>query len=181
MNVAEIKKALDSNGSLLVIEKEGSTQKDLGKIVKLLSSKPVIYISLVKPFKSILDALKKEHIKTEKVFFIDAVTELSGDGKREENVLFIQSPADLTGIGISISQFLKTIPGEKYVLIDSLKVLAIYNSENVILRFVQSIVGVVSKNNAKLLAITTDGKGNQLIKDTGQFFDKVMGEKGEEK
>lgn len=161
--------------SILLVEEAKSLQITINNVLKALQGNPVVYISLIKPYSFVLQSLKKNKTETDKIFFIDCITELAGgDVSRQENVLFIREPTDLTGLKIAIDQSSESIPGEKWMILDALRVLTIYNKEDVVLRFVQSVLGMTSSHNAKIVIMATKGKDEGFIKKASQFFEKVV-------
>ena len=161
--------------STLVVEEAKSLQAIINNVLKVIRDKPVIYIALIKPYDSILLELGGNGIKTDKIFFIDCVTEFAGgDTSKEKNVSFIREPTDLTGMGVAISRVLDSVPGKKYIIIDALRVLTIYNAEDVVLRFVQSLLENASRHDAKVVVMATKGKDEGLIKKVAGFFERIV-------
>jgi len=170
----QLNAAIGKFGSLFIIERSGFVQFIIYQIIRKIK-RPIIYVALIKPSVSILSGLHRNKIKTDKLFFIDCTTEsASGVVERKENILFIKEPTDLTSIGIAVSQFLETIPGEKYLIIDALRILMIYHNMNVILKFIRSILEEASRRQAKVIILATKSKDTKLINKVSQFFEKVI-------
>jgi len=53
-------------------------------------------------------------------------------------------------------------------------ILKIYNKEDIILRFIQSIFENASASNAKIIILSTHVKNDSLIKKMAHFFEKVV-------
>jgi len=162
--------------STLIVEESKSLQATINNVLRVIQDKPVIYIALIKPYVSILPRLEGDGIETDKIFFVDCVTEFAGGdvSEKQGNVIFIHEPTDLTNITITVTQFFEKIPGKKYILIDALRILTIYNTEDVVSRFMQSILEKASRNDAKVVAMTTKGKHTSLTNKVSQFFEKIM-------
>ncbi|HJX50334.1 hypothetical protein A3K73_05585 [Candidatus Pacearchaeota archaeon RBG_13_36_9] len=160
--------------SLLIITPVEKLQKKINKIVSSMQNCTGIYVSLNKTQKSIEETLKKNKIKTEKIFFIDCVT----SEKQKEEVLHI-SPRDLEKLSYAISSFIKEIKGEKFLIIDALSTLLIYNDENKVAAFVKEIADYASENNARVIAFSPSTKGEELLNKIFNFFDKVEKEEDE--
>lgn len=168
-NIKNIKKYKN----VLVIEEAQKMQKTIQGILKSID-KPIIYIDLIKPVNSVLRDLAENKINTEKIFTIDCITKKAvGNVVRTENILFVQEPTDLTGIGIAVSQFLRSISGEKYIIIDSLRVLALYNEAAIVLEFIKSLLRNAQRSKAKVIVLSSRGKDEILIKEVSQFFNKI--------
>jgi len=108
-----------------------------------------IYITVNRPFDSLIQIMKDDFIDTEKIFFIDCITKmvpvtdkisLSPKNKleRSENCIFIPSPSRLTEIGLALSEVLAGTenPKNKFLYLDSLSTLLIYNDLETIVKFV---------------------------------------------
>lgn len=156
--------------SELKIIKVEKLQNKINETVKSFSNVPGLYISLNKTQKSIEEIFKKANIDTKKIFFIDGVR---SKGTRED-VLHI-SPSELDLLGCAIDDFMKNIKGEKFLIIDALSTLLIYNNEDSVARFVRKVTENSSDNQLHIVALTPQTKGEELLKKIFNFFDKVTG------
>ena len=108
-----------------------------------------IYITINRPFDTLIQTMKDNFIDIEKIFFIDCVTKmvptrdkisLSPKNKleRAENCIFIPSPSRLTEIGLVLSEVISGTenPKNKFLYLDSLSTLLIYNDIETIIKFV---------------------------------------------
>jgi len=121
-------------------------------ILKLLVNKNMfsgIYITVNRPFDTVMNIMKEDGINTEKIFFIDCITNMvptsdriSLGSKRKlektKNCIFIPSPSRLTEIGLALSEALAGVenPQNKFLYLDSLSTLLIYNDIDTIVKFV---------------------------------------------
>ncbi|MCJ7572626.1 MAG: hypothetical protein MUO82_12270 [Candidatus Thermoplasmatota archaeon] len=161
--------------SVLIVEDAKSLRVTVNNILKILQDKPVIYLNLTNIYNSLMSDLKKDGIKINNILFIDCITQIvGGNDSNQENVIFIKNPNDLTSIGIAISQFFESIPDEKWLILYAFSILKIYNKEDTILRFIQSIFENASANNAKIVILSTQIKNENLIKKMALFFEKVV-------
>jgi len=102
-----------------------------------------IYITINKPYSALLKYLKENNIKTENIFFIDAISKTAGETiKMTKNCLFISSPSQLTDLAIALSQALEAMKRKenKFIFLDSLSTLLIYNSFEVAAKFIHFII-----------------------------------------
>lgn len=146
-------------------------QKIQSEIAKIIKSKkiPCIYISLNKTRKNAEDFLNSLGISTEKVFFIDCV---SSEKELEDSISV--NPKELEKLEYVISQFISQIKENKFVLIDSLATLLIYNSETKVAQLTKSLTENSSAQNFELIAISQDTAGEQLLNNIYNFFDEVI-------
>ena len=170
----DIKKLGDSY-SLLIISPINNLQYQINSTLKELTKSDILgaYISLNKPYISIKKVLNQEKIETDKIFFIDCISQLSEKCKEKE-VLHIRHPSDLTGLSIAVTEFVEKIPNDKYIIIDALSTLLIYNKEELVIAFVKKLVEKTQENNFKMIIFTPETKGGDFVNKISLFFDKVI-------
>jgi len=154
--------------SKLIITKVEALQGEITKAMKGLSGIPGIYTSLNKTQKSTDETLKKAGIDTNKLFYIDCV---SANHIHDDTIHIPPRRLDL--LGEAISAFIKDIDGEKFLIIDAISTLLIYNNENMVAEFVQKITELGSKNDVRTIAFSPETKGEELLNKIFNFFDEV--------
>ncbi|MBR9704657.1 hypothetical protein GOV12_04545 [Candidatus Pacearchaeota archaeon] len=154
---------------MLIITSVENLNKEIINIISREKDIPGIYVSLNKTQKSSNDFLKKNNINSDNLFFIDCVTSI----KTNENVLHIP-PTDLKKLSFAIKNFIKEIKQNKYLIIDALSTLLIYNNENKVASFVKEITEIASQYNVKVIALSPKTKGEDLLNKIFNFFDKVV-------
>ncbi len=159
--------------SLLKITSVEKLQDEINKVVESFSGIPGIYVSLNKTQRGVENIFLKNKIDMSKLFFIDCV---SADSL-EEDILHI-SPSNLDGLSYAINDFIKEIPGKKFLLLDALSTLLIYNPENKVAAFVKEVTEYADRQDVKVIAISPLTKGEDLLNKIFNFFDEV--EKDEE-
>jgi archaellum biogenesis ATPase FlaH len=155
--------------SVLVITGVENLQEEILRAVKPLQDIPGVYVSLNKTQKSTEDMLKRAGIKTDKLFFIDCVTEY----RTREDVLHI-APQDLLTLAQAVDYFIKEIPGEKFLIIDALSTLLIYNDENKVAQFVRQVTETSSEHDVSCISFSPSTKGEDLLNKIFNFFDEVL-------
>ena len=156
--------------SQLTITSVETLQGKINAAVKSFSGKIGIYVSLNKTQKSTEEILRKYGVNTERLFFIDCVT----SEKEREDVLHIK-PDKLDILSTAINEFIKDIDGEKFLIIDALSTLLIYNSENKVAMFIKEITEYASGNQVTVIAFSPKTHGEELLEKIFNFFDKVEG------
>jgi uncharacterized membrane protein (DUF485 family) len=102
-----------------------------------------IYITVNKPYETLVNYLDEHKIPTKNIFFIDAISRFASEEvKITENCLFIPSPSHLTDLGIALSQALEEMRHKenKFIFLDSLSTLLVYNSFEVVAKFIHFII-----------------------------------------
>lgn len=156
--------------SKLIITSVEKLQDKIGETIKIQNNAPGVYVSLNKTQKSTEKMLKKSGVSTNRLFFIDCVTE----EKARDDVLHI-APDQLELLSTAISSFIDDIPGRKFLIIDALSTLLIYNNENSVAKFAKEVTGYASDNDVKVIAFSPETKGEQLLDKIFNFFDDVEG------
>lgn len=121
--------------------------------------KPLV-ISLNQPESVMTKTYSKEGILPETYYIVDAVTHYSG-GERTPipHVRYVNHPADLTGLGIAVTETLKAMPpGHKCILFDSVSLLLIHTPTITAAKFFHFII-----NNLRIAEVS----GIFLCADTG--------------
>ncbi|MEM5836252.1 MAG: hypothetical protein QXR09_01375 [Candidatus Aenigmatarchaeota archaeon] len=102
-----------------------------------------IYITINKPYSTLIKYLKENKINTDNIFFIDAISKsVGGEMKMTKDCLFIPSPSQLTDLAIALTQALESMEHKenKFIFLDSLSTLLIYNSFEVAAKFVHFVI-----------------------------------------
>jgi archaellum biogenesis ATPase FlaH len=154
--------------SLLIITSVENLQDEINKVLKEYENIPGVYVSLNKTQKSVENILKENKIKTDKLFFIDCVT----SEKTREEVMHIP-PNELDKLSYTINTFIKEIKERKFLIIDALATLLIYNNENKVAAFIKELTEYASANDVKIIALSPKTKGEELLNKIFNFFDKV--------
>lgn len=144
-------KKFPPNKVVLFIVEAKDYQKAGMEIVKtiiMLNKFSGIYITTGRPHAVIAELMKKAGIDTTRVFFIDCVTRmyLAPKGivlgkpgmEMTESCLYLTSPSNLTELGVALSQALAEIksPQNKFIFVDSLSMLLLYNDESTVIKFI---------------------------------------------
>ena len=160
---------------LIRMEKSRFWKKVVMDIFKSIKNKPTIYISLVAPYKFLYPLLKKINFEVKNVYIIDCITKsVSSIIRKEKNIFCVDNPADLTSLAICIGQFLEAIEGKKFILIDSFRILTLYNDEKVVKMFMKVILEKAAKNNATTILLIPE-KDYVLWKNTlDKKFKKII-------
>jgi len=171
----DINKELESNQVILSIFPSVYYNESITELMKSLGTRRICYITLNKTASSMIKRFKSEKIKTNKIFFIDAISSLINPNKKLNNSLTIASPYALTELSIAISEALKS---KKFdvVIFDSLSSLNFYNySTKTTGEFVSYVINnIKSKKNKAIFTCIEDDEKSELIKESSMAVDKVI-------
>lgn len=173
-----LEKELKDNEVLVILAGE-DYKETLIKLVKEAEKtfEKICFVTLIKPYKELVEVFKKENIDIKRFTFINASFIDSGQSKVQpplvkgsESVTFSNSLSDLK---VAIAEECVNIKPNLFIF-DSLSLLLIYIKESDILRFVHYITQRVKMHKTKMIfiALRTD-EGSTLIKDLVMIVDKV--------
>lgn len=137
-----------------------------------------IYITVNKPFSTLYQELKNDGINVDNIFFIDCITKTAG-GKPNitENCLFMTSPRNLTELAIALTQAINSMrgSGDRFLFLDSLSTLLIYNTSDTIAQFSHFLVTRIRLCGLKGIFISVKRDVDEkLLATLSEFVDEVI-------
>jgi len=171
MTVVQLAKNWKGKISLVVVDPESyreACSSLLSGLLKASRSANCIYISTTMPYAEASRMLQKNGLDAKRLFFIDTMSKSASLGKeRAENVIFVEDPKNLTMVGVALSEALYKMEGKERVLIlDSISSLLMYNSPDIVLRFLHSVIG-------RMRAGEVSGIVFILVKDYGDILTRL--------
>ena len=131
-----------------------------------------VYISLNNSCKTMLDLFDKEKIDTKKLWFIESADK--EQKSKIKNCVSLHSNQSLTELSLSISAACKN-DMIKFIFLDSISTLLIYNNLETTERFVHYMVSKIRNLGFFAVLISIDEeKSNKLIPILSQFCDKII-------
>lgn len=175
-----IEKAMEKPGITLI--KTSSTDYQQANITILdslvnIHSLSGIYVTVNKPYTTITNLLNEKNIDPSRIFFIDAISkDRDTEIDEQDNVMFVESPQNLTDISIVLTEAVETMPDtEKFVFFDSMSILTIYNDNKTVTKFAHYLTGKMRKwNVAGVIISVEDEMNDELISHLTQFCDNVI-------
>lgn len=172
---------LDVAGSILIVAHGNFFNDVVLEAIRDLTSRDHygIYVSLNKPYHTVKEFLDGNGIDTSVLYFVDCITALVHDklDRGVERVLFAEHPADIEKDGSipkNISKFLGSIGEEKFVLIDALRTMLIYNEPKVVSTFIHNLFSETDKFNTKIIVLTREEHDLELIGKIRSLFDEIL-------
>lgn len=157
--------------SLLILTAVEKLQTNINEILKSYKNIPGIYVSLNKTQKSTENILTKAGINLKNIFFIDCISL-----EKIKNKALHIPPTELDLLSTAIISFIKEIKGKKFLIIDSLGTLLIYNDEKKVAKFVKEITEYASENACEVIALSPKTEEKELLTKIFNFFDKIRKE-----
>ena len=158
---------------LLITVDAKNYQKTAIDMVKFFVSEqgiPGVYVTLNKPYEIMRRNLESSNIDQRLVIFIDAASRT--EAKKVENCLYIGNPEKLSDMSVAMDQAIKSLPGEKFLIFDSLNTLSIFNKPGTVARFIHFLTGKMREWKIKGVIITLEKETEQaLLDELTQFSD----------
>lgn len=159
---------------LVVIESEhySAIQSTLLPLLKKRSSGGV-FVSANKPLVNLGSTVSPE----KNTVFVDMVSETAGIAKVNwPNARYLETPQSLVELSVLIENELKKMPfANKFVVLDSLSTLALYNKFEVTERFMHNLTGKLRNLKTLSLILTVRLHENEdLIRSVSQFCDQTV-------
>lgn len=133
-----------------------------------------IYVSLNKPFAVLTKSFDKAGIHTGDLFFIDGITNVP---TIEENSghSCLGSGVDLSNLCIAISKAVNRNADEKFIVLDSLSTLLIYNDPKVVAKFAHLLTEKMRRWNTSGSLLTVEMSSEHgVVSQLAPFCDKVV-------
>lgn len=167
-----ISNAISVNQSIGILL-PGSNYSDLVQaLFQRIRDKPDeawVYVTVTKPY----DTLAKQYEfinECKNIKFIDCISRAAGLSKLYNNVIFLESPSMLEKLGLEIMNNYKQVGEgiEKFLVIDSLTNLIIYNDPDIITKFFYHIINRTRAKDIHTISLAIEEEGlenylNRLI------------------
>jgi hypothetical protein len=143
----------------------------------MLSTKEDIwlYISVTKSFDTINKTFKNlgDH---KNIKFIDCISRAAGISRTEKNVIYIESPALLEKLILEMMHIFYNAKGtvKKYVVIDSLSALMIYNNRETVKEFFQHLINKTRAEDIHLISLVLEEELDDYVNKIIFLNDKII-------
>ena len=132
------------------------------------------YITVNRPYKNMVQLLKRGNVNVENLFFIDCITKGSEEKSNTKNCYFVGSPSNLTEIAIALDPVFKE-GKHKFIFLDSLDTLTVYNSVESVIRFAHFLTSKVRLHDISgVLLAVHENSDERMVIELAQFCDKVI-------
>lgn len=137
----------------------------------------LLYVTTAVPSTALLTQFEAAGARTDRVFFVDAATGVSGRGPTAaENRVFVRS-SHLTNIAITTLHAARSLPedAETALVFDNLSTLTIQHSPETVTRFAHSLITKLRNTGvASLFMALDDEPGGELASRVMQFVDGTV-------
>lgn len=128
-----------------------------------------VYVTVTKPYETLVREF--DYLSDAKnIKFIDCISRAAGISKLSPNCIYIESPTMLEKLGLDIMNVFKEVneSTKKYLILDSLSNLIIYNDADIVTEFFYHIVNRTRVKNIHTISLAIEEEGlekqlNRLI------------------
>ena len=128
-----------------------------------------VYITVTKPYENLINQF--EFLKDAKnIKFIDCISRAAGIIRPDPKGIYIESPTMLEKLGLQIMNIFKEVPEDtdKYLVIDSISNLMIYNDSEIVTEFFYHILNRTRARDIHNISLAIEEEGlekhlNRLI------------------
>ncbi len=139
---------------------------------------PGVYITVNKPYLTMKRVLEDDSIDTSKLYFIDCITRMAGGqyDKNDKNVLYLDSPQNLTGLGVAMGEAIRAMEGEdKFLFMDSLSTLLLYHNSGTIAKFSHFLTSKMRVWGLRGILMAVEKETDpEFVDQLSQFCDAVI-------
>jgi len=136
-----------------------------------------LIITVNQPFKILAKTYTREGIDTSSLYVIDAVTQYSG-GVCENNprVKYVNNPANLTDLGIAISEVIRQMPEKKKcIMFDSVSMLLIHIPSATASKFFHFVVNKLKLSDISGIFLCVEkGLDPVILSQMSSFVDHIV-------
>lgn len=150
---------------------------DLIKYLIYSKNEPGVYLTFNKPYITMKQILDKENIDQRMIIFIDAITLPSGGSATDsERCLYLNDLRNLSDLAIVIDEAIDAIPFEnKFLLLDSLSTLLLYNNTGSVAKFVHFLTGKLRSWNLDAVFLSLELESDaEFLAQLSLFCDKKI-------
>jgi archaellum biogenesis ATPase FlaH len=119
-----------------------------------------VYISVSRPSESITSTMDSAGIPAEDVYFIDCISQMAGKGQQgADSVVFVENASSLEEITMYLDRMLTKVQSQKkFLFLDSLSSLLIYNTEKSVKEFTHFLINKIRLENIAGVILSIEKK-----------------------
>ena len=133
-----------------------------------------IYITFNKPSETLTKLFEKVGLPVESLFFIDGITMVSSPVEDGSHT-FLGPAADLSNLCVATSKAVSRFSEEKFIVLDSLSTLLIYNDGRAVCKFAHLLTEKMRRWGTRGFLLTVElSPKRDLVPQLAPFCDKVV-------
>jgi len=138
------------------------------------SKSSCIYLSVVKPHSSMEEFLEQRKIRASPVYYIDCASSIGQGEKRVSERVILVDPQNLTGMAIAVSELVRSIPGKKVLVVDSVPALLVYNGRLQVERLTHFLLQELKASGTQGVLLSPRKDSRPLFEVLSRLCDKTF-------
>jgi len=154
--------------------------RDIKQVIfEFLNSKSdsfAVYVTITRPYHTILNEFGDLIANNKNIRYVDCVSRIAGISKMDPNCIFIESPTMLEKLGLEINNLFREADekSSKYLIIDSLSTLMVYNDPEIVTKFFYYLINVTrAKDIHSVYLVIEEEEADKQIKKLINLTDKI--------
>jgi len=148
-------------------------------LFEFLNSKPenyCVYVTVTRPYNTLANEFGDLVSNTNNIKFVDCVSRIAGISNLDPNCEFIESPTMLEKLGLEIINQFKEADEKstKFLILDSLSTLMVYNEPEIVTKFFYYLINVTrARDIHSVYLVIEEEEADKHIKKLINLTDKI--------
>jgi len=173
-----VSKAVAFNQSVGVILPSSNYSDLIQAFFEYIRSRPEdawVYVTITKPYENIVKQFG-ELAESKNIRFVDCISRATGISKTDPNCVYVESPSMLEKLGLEIINIFKTVDEKtnKYLILDSLSTLIIYNDQEIVTEFFYHLANRTRSRNIHIISLAIEEEGMEKFNRLLYLNDKIL-------
>jgi archaellum biogenesis ATPase FlaH len=173
-----VSKAVAFNQSVGVVLPSSNYSDLIQAFFEYIRSRPEdawVYVTITKPYENMVKQFG-ELAESKNIRFVDCISRAAGITKTDPNCVYIESPSMLEKLGLEIINIFKTVDEKtnKYLILDSLSTLIIYNDQEIVTEFFYHLANRTRSRNIHVISLAIEEEGMEKFNKLLYLNDKIL-------
>lgn len=173
-----VSKAVAFNQSVGVVLPSSNYSDLIQAFFEYIRSRPEdawVYVTITKPYENIVKQFG-ELAESKNIRFVDCISRAAGISKTDPNCVYVESPSMLEKLGLEIINIFKTVDEKtnKYLILDSLSTLMIYNDQEIVTEFFYHLANRTRSRNIHIISLAIEEEGMEKFNRLLYLNDKIL-------
>jgi archaellum biogenesis ATPase FlaH len=173
-----VSKAVAFNQSVGVVLPSSNYSDLIQAFFEYIRSRPEdawVYVTITKPYENIVKQFG-ELAESKNIRFVDCISRAAGISKTDPNCVYVESPSMLEKLGLEIINIFKTVDEKtnKYLILDSLSTLIVYNDQEIVTEFFYHLANRTRSRNIHIISLAIEEEGMEKFNKLLYLNDKIL-------
>jgi hypothetical protein len=173
-----VSKAVAFNQSVGVVLPSSNYSDLIQAFFEYIRSRPEdawVYVTITKPYENIVKQFG-ELAESKNIRFVDCISRAAGITKTDPNCVYVESPSMLEKLGLEIVNIFKTVDEKtnKYLILDSLSTLIVYNDQEIVTEFFYHLANRTRSRNIHIISLAIEEEGMEKFNKLLYLNDKIL-------